>query len=157
MIAACSYSLHDISRMELDPVSHLPRFNMPLELGADLGLRLEGSAAQRKRKTLILGAELHRYDQTLSDISGMDVAAHANDRVMLIRRVRDWLAANLDGEALLAGSASITRDYEAYLMLAPDIAADLRYDPPDDLPHGDYLHVVRVALPLIEAARHTTA
>jgi hypothetical protein len=28
--------------VELDPDAHLPRFNMPLELGADLGFRLEG-------------------------------------------------------------------------------------------------------------------
>jgi hypothetical protein len=52
MIAECDLSIHDISRVELDKHSHLPRFNMPLELGADLGLRLEGPARQRRRKTL---------------------------------------------------------------------------------------------------------
>jgi len=33
MIAACGLSIHDISRVELDRHSGLPRFNMPLELG----------------------------------------------------------------------------------------------------------------------------
>jgi hypothetical protein len=42
MITECDRSIHDISRVELDRASRLPRFNMPLELGADLGLRLAG-------------------------------------------------------------------------------------------------------------------
>src|ERR1700744_6576762 len=42
MIADSDLSIHDISRVELDERSKLPRFNMPLELGADLGLRLGG-------------------------------------------------------------------------------------------------------------------
>ncbi len=40
LITACDLSVNDISRVKLDHVSRLPRFNMPLELGADLGLRL---------------------------------------------------------------------------------------------------------------------
>jgi transcription initiation factor TFIIIB Brf1 subunit/transcription initiation factor TFIIB len=37
IIAACKFGIHDISRTELDPTTHLPRFNMPLELGLFLG------------------------------------------------------------------------------------------------------------------------
>jgi hypothetical protein len=33
MIAACDRSIHDISRVELDHHSKLPRFNMPLDWG----------------------------------------------------------------------------------------------------------------------------
>ena len=154
MIAECDLSIHDISRVELDKDSHLPRFNMPLELGADLGLRLEGPARQRRRKTLILDAEAHRYDKTLSDISGMDIEAHGNDAEQIIRRVRDWLNANREVDSqILPGASAICDDYEAYLEIAPDIVAGLRLDPHDDLPHGDYLHVVQIALPRIEAAR----
>ena len=94
MIAACGFSIHDISRVELDARSGLPRFNMPLELGADLGMRLEGKARHRHRKTLVLDAEPDRYDTTLSDISGLDIQAHANDVRQIIRHVRDWLNAN---------------------------------------------------------------
>jgi hypothetical protein len=68
LIAACDWSIHDISRVELDRTSLLPRFNMPLELGADLGLRLAGPPVQRRRKSLVLDADVHRYDKTLSDI-----------------------------------------------------------------------------------------
>jgi len=154
MIAASTLSIHDISRVELDPASRLPRFNMPLELGADLGLRLEGPARQRRRKTLILDAETHRYDITLSDISGMDVAAHGNDVRQVVRHVRDWLNAYRGEDAeILPGAAAIHEDHDTYLKIAPDIAEGLRLDPHDDLPHGDYLHVVRAALPRIEAVR----
>jgi hypothetical protein len=36
----------------------------PPELGADLGLRLEGPQLQRRRRSLILDAEAHRYNRT---------------------------------------------------------------------------------------------
>lgn len=154
MITECDLSIHDISRVELDADSKLPRFNMPLELGADLGLRLEGPSKQRTRKILILDAESHRYDKTLSDISGMDIEAHGNEVGRVIKHVRDWLSANREtGHPILPGAAAITADHEAYLKIAPDIIGELRLDPHDDMPHGDYLHVVEYALPLIEAAR----
>jgi hypothetical protein len=154
MIAECDPSIHDISRVELDKDSQLPRFNMPLELGADLGLRLEGPARQRRRKMLILDAETHRYDKTLSDISGMDIEAHADDPRQVIRHVRDWLNANRErGAPVLPGAAAIGEDYNAYLRLATDIITGLRLDPHDELPHADYLHVVETALPMIDAAR----
>jgi hypothetical protein len=81
MITECAFSIHDISRVELGGESRLPRVNMPLELGADLGLRLAGPARQRTRETLVLDAEKHRYDKTLSDISGMDIEAHSNETI----------------------------------------------------------------------------
>ena len=34
---------------------------------------------------------LHRYDQTLSDISGMDIETHGNESGRVIGAVRDWL------------------------------------------------------------------
>lgn len=154
MITACDWSIHDISRVELDRTSLLPRFNMPLELGADLGLRLAGPRLQRRRKSLILDAETHRYDKTLSDISGMDIEAHANDPHQIIRMVRDWLSANREaGAPTLPGAAAINEDHDAYLRIADGIVADLRLDPHDDLPHDDYRHVVGLALPMIEMAR----
>jgi len=154
LITSCDLSIHDISRVELDRASRLPRFNMPLELGADLGLRLAGPPLQRRRRTLILDAEAHRYDKTLSDISGMDIDAHANDPRQVIRLVRDWLNANRrPGTPPLPGAVAINEDYGAYLGFAQRIVAKLRLDPHDDMPHGDYVHVVVLALPSIEAAR----
>ena len=158
IITECDLSIHDISRVELDASSRLPRFNMPLELGADLGLRLAGPPLQRRRKTLILDADAHRYDKTLSDISGMDIEAHGNDVRSVIRAVRDWLNANRPhGVPPLPGGAAVNDDYDTYSTMAPDIAASLRLDPHDDLPHTDYVHVVEAALPRIEMVRTKAA
>jgi len=155
MITECGLSIHDISRVEPDKVFNLPRLNMALELGADLGLRMHGPASQKRRKTLILDTEAHRYDRTLSDISGMDIEVHGNSVAGVIRCVRDWL--NINGQFAAgkepAGAAAIHADYKAYHRLAPDIAEGLRLDPHDDLPHRDYLRFVEIALPMIEAAR----
>lgn len=153
IITECGLSIHDISRVELDETSRLPRFNMPLELGADLGLRLAGPALQRERKCLVLDAEKHRYDMTLSDISGMDIEVHGNDVGRAIKQVRDWLNANRKDGPILPGSAAIASDYTTYLGIAPSIITALRLDPHEKLPHRDYLHVVEQALPLIESAR----
>jgi hypothetical protein len=153
LITACEFSVHDVSRVELDTTSGLPRFNMPLELGADLGLRLKGGARHAKRRILVLDAAAHRYDQTLSDISGMDIEAHGNDAGRVIKAVRDWLNNGRDGANPLPGSAAIVADYAAFQAIVPDIIADLRLDDFDALPHSDYMHVVETALPQIEAAR----
>jgi hypothetical protein len=40
IIETSRYSIHDISRVELSPT--FPRFNMPFELGLDLGCRRYG-------------------------------------------------------------------------------------------------------------------
>lgn len=150
LIAACDYSLHDISRVETPP--GLPRFNMPFELGVDLGLRLKGPAAQRRRKTLILDALPHRYDKTLSDISGMDPEAHGNDPVQVIKRVRDWLNTHRHEADPFPGGQALHADYVHFEKIAPDIIAELRLDSPEDLQHHDYLFVVERALPLIADA-----
>jgi hypothetical protein len=155
LIAACAFSIHDVSRVELDSSSGLPRFNMPLELGVDLGLRLKGPAALRKRRMLILDAVRDRYDRTLSDLSGMDIEVHGNDAARLIKVVRDWLNVGRDkGAPPLPGSVAITHDYSDFrTLLVPDIIAKLRLDDFDVMPHRDYMHVVETALLQIEAAR----
>ena len=155
LIIACDLSVHDVSRVELDARSGLPRFNMPLELGADLGLRLKGPAAQRRRRILVLDAVAHRYDQTLSDISGMDIEAHGNDVARLIKLVRDWLNGGRDEAVPLPGALAIADDYRAFQLLVPDIIAELRLDTFNALPHADYMHLVETALPQIEQARNT--
>lgn len=43
IIEESQYGIHDLSRTEPDPENHLPRFNVPLELGLFLGARRYGS------------------------------------------------------------------------------------------------------------------
>ena len=107
LIVGCGQSIHDISRVQLDDHSRMPRFNMPLELGADLGLRLKGPQRQRDRRLLILETEQHRYDITASDLSGQDIEAHHDSELQIIARVRDWLNAGRPGERPLPGAETI--------------------------------------------------
>ncbi|MBV8545736.1 MAG: hypothetical protein JO093_19460 [Acidobacteria bacterium] len=90
LIARCRYSIHDLSRTELDRVSTLPRFNMPLELGIDIGCRVFG-ADQSDKSFLIFDRDRFRFQTYVSDIAGQDIADHGNDPNMAIARARDWL------------------------------------------------------------------
>src|SRR5690349_20912230 len=91
LIESCKYSIHDISRTELDQNSRLPRFNMPLELGLDLGCKRYGKGKLQGKVLLILDVEPFRYQQFISDIAGQDIEAHSGDVGTAITVVRDWL------------------------------------------------------------------
>ncbi len=153
LIVDCGMSIHDISRVELDGASKLPRFNMPLELGADLGLRIKGPARQRDRRLLILEKEKHRYDITASDLSGQDIEAHSDSEAEIIGRVRDWLNAGHNSDRPLTGAEAIQADYKTYLKIVPTLIATEKLDPYDRLSHPDFLWTVYAALEEIERQR----
>jgi len=92
LIRACRFSIHDISRIEPLHPGDLPRFNMPFELGLDLGCRLYATGRLAGKQCLILERERYQYQRVLSDISGNDIRAHDGDTQTLISEVRGWLA-----------------------------------------------------------------
>jgi hypothetical protein len=151
LIAGCAMSIHDISRVELDGDSNLPRFNMPLELGADLGLRLKGPVGQRDRRLLILEKDKHRYDITTSDISGQDIEAHHNSESEIIARVRDWLNAGHKHSKPLPGADAVESDYRTYLKIVPNIIKTEKLDPYDRLSHKDFLWTVYAAIKEVQS------
>ena len=89
LIRTSQYSIHDLSRVELTP--DLPRFNMPFELGLDLGCRTFGKATLRRKRSLILDSDRYRYQRFLSDVAGQDIRPHSNSPDELITQVRNWL------------------------------------------------------------------
>jgi hypothetical protein len=91
LIRSCRFSIHDISRMEPLRTGDLPRFNMPFELGLDMGCRFYGNRRYAAKECLILERERYRYQRVLSDISGNDIRAHGGDPQTLISEVRKWL------------------------------------------------------------------
>jgi hypothetical protein len=91
LIKNSKYSIHDISRMESLKKGDLPRFNLPFELGLDMGCRTYGEGRLATKKSLILEKELHRFRAVISDISGNDIRAHNSDVKELIRNTRNWL------------------------------------------------------------------
>ncbi len=143
MIGDCDWGIHDLSRIEVD-AGGLPRFNMPMELGLHLGARLLGERKHRRKRALILEAQSHRYDALLSDISGQDIAVHANDPDRAIACVRNWLSEHRrPNKPPLPGAAAMARDYRQFQAEVDAIIAENRLDPLDKLTHSDFLFVVR--------------
>lgn len=90
LIIKSKYSIHDLSRVEIKAKKDLPRFNMPFELGLDIGCKRFGGGELAEKRCLILEKEQYRYHQILSDISGNDIEAHKADAQTLVRKVRNW-------------------------------------------------------------------
>lgn len=91
LISECKYGVHDLSRVELDPISNLPRFNMPFELGLFYSAKHFGGDNNKRKQCLILENIKYSTQQYLSDISGIDVNSHTNSEDALIRELRNWL------------------------------------------------------------------
>jgi hypothetical protein len=74
LVRSCRYSLHDLSRVELDltrPVT--PRFNMPFELGLAVAWQKMG---RQHHTWFVFEAKVRRAQKSLSDLSGTDVYIH---------------------------------------------------------------------------------
>ena len=91
LIENCKYSIHDISRTEVDPNHGLPRFNVPFELGLDLGCKRYGKPLHEHKTALILDVDRHRYRTFISDIAGLDIEEHNGSVAKVITVVRNWL------------------------------------------------------------------
>lgn len=103
IIGQCKYGIHDLSRTELNS-GGLPRFNMPLELGIDLGADRYGDSRLRTKTLLVLDRTPFRYQQFISDISGQDVQAHGRSVRRVVALVRDWLAAESELPSIPGGN-----------------------------------------------------
>jgi len=120
IVRDCRWGIHDISRTDLN-ASHLPRFNMPLELGLFLGARRFGAGAQRRKSCLVLDRDKYRYQEFISDIAGQDIAAHGNDGARAIKAVRDWLTSSRPGLPKPPGAAAISRRFARFIAELPAI------------------------------------
>jgi hypothetical protein len=120
LIEECRFGVHDISRIEHDPINALPRFNMPFELGVFLGARHFGTVPQREKRCLVLEAERYRYQKYLSDIAGQDIRQHDSEPTKAVGAVRDWLAAARPRSARpLPGATAIMRHYGEFQANLP--------------------------------------
>lgn len=88
LITTSRYSIHDISRILPKSKKDLPRFNMPFELGMDLGCKM---FSRKDKRCLILEEQSYRYKEVLSDISGQDISSHENDPIIVVKEVRNWI------------------------------------------------------------------
>jgi hypothetical protein len=84
LMKQAKYSIHDLSRIE----GERPRFNMPLELGIDLGLKY--SEQFENKKILVLEKEKYSLKSITSDLAGNDTKHHDNKPDEIIKCIRDW-------------------------------------------------------------------
>jgi len=138
LIEECKYSIHDISRTDIDIATSLPRFNMPLELGLDLGCKRFGKPYHQEKVLLVLDRERYRYRDFISDIAGQDIDAHRDDQGEIIKAVRNWLRLEVDPELVITPSGRVI--YQRFLRFQatlPSICLKLAWDI-DDLPFSDF-------------------
>lgn len=74
LILASRYSIHDLSRVQLDRKSpRTPRFNMPFELGLTIALE---RTAHPDHSWVVCESVPHRLSKSLSDLDGTDAYVH---------------------------------------------------------------------------------
>ena len=138
LIEGCKFSIHDISRTELDPIHGLPRFNVPFELGLDLGCKRYGAPLHKDKTLLILDLERNRYRTFISDIAGQDIANHNGSVEAIIPIVRDWLRLYLNPTTVKTQSGRIIyRRYKQFQVELPAYCDKLRWDL-DNLSFADF-------------------
>jgi len=130
IVRECRHGVHDLSRVELDVGSGLPRFNMPLELGLFLGAQEYGAREQKRKRCLVLDAWPHRYQEFCSDLAGQEVVAHGGSPEFVVAAVRDWLASWLcDLGMLVPGEAHMCERYREFSCDLRLLSRDLHLDP----------------------------
>lgn len=119
IIAGSRYSIHDISRVEVDVDHPLPRFNMPFECGLSFGAAAFSHTARAKgRDLLVLAGQAFQDKATLSDLAGQDAKYHGGSAGELIKAVRSFLAAKakivLQPQTSIRGHGDIIERFERF-------------------------------------------
>lgn len=137
LIQECAYSIHDLSRVQLDAKApRVPRFNMPFELG----LAVAQNVRNRQETWYVCETVPHRVGKSLSDLNGTDVRIHGGT-------VRGVFGALCDVFVRKTRQPSVQEMYRIYLALRRNLPTIMRQAGARD-PYG-----ARVFRDLIFAAR----
>lgn len=141
IIEECGYGIHDISRTETSSFTepdgsteHLPRFNMPLELGLFIGAQRFGSERQKRKQYLVFDTKQYRYQKFVSDLAGQDIKAHHwhsvdsddnHERAIakIIAGIRNWLNPKFDNKLLPAGPL-VTKRFKQFRDELPALTTE---------------------------------
>ncbi len=114
LIEGSMYSIHDLSRVKSKDSGEYYRFNMPFELGLDLGCRLyHVEAKHRQKRFLILEAERYSTQKALSDLSFTDCKCHQDESEELIHKLRSWLVEN--GVDIASSPSTLWDDFNVFM------------------------------------------
>jgi hypothetical protein len=115
LIQTCGYSVHDLSRVELDrnpPAT--PRFNMPLELG----LAIAWARLNPTRHTWFVCESIERRAQkSLSDLNGTDFNIHNATPEGIMRELRNAFVRRENRPTV----PQMMRSYRALRKLVPTL------------------------------------
>ena len=153
IIAECKYAVHDISRTARDPVHHLPRFNMPFELGLYFGCKRFGEKKHRLKACLVMDVERYRYQKFISDIAGADIEEHNGDIEIASLKVRNWLRTT-SRRSNLPGPRKIWDRFNQFRAQLPAMCAELGIDI-EEIPFVEYSDLISKwlkfnALPVVQ-------
>ena len=140
MISECKYGIHDLSMINLDRKTHLPRFNMPFELGIFLAAKHFGNNEQVKKNCLVFEKQSHSYEKYISDIKGQDIASHGNKPKIFIIKIRDWLDTNSKSK-YLPGGCAIWNEYQRFRNWLPAKCNSINLDI-SELTYNNYAELV---------------
>lgn len=78
--------------MKSREANELSRFNIPFELGIELGVRESGEKQTSSKVCLIIDSEKYRINIALSDLAGSDISSYGKTHQVenIIRIIRDW-------------------------------------------------------------------
>ena len=142
LIKSSKYSIHDLSRMKSEAANELARFNMPFELGLELGMKSIAGNKMKNKKCLVLDTERHRYHAAISDLSGSDIASYGKQEQVerLIKVLRDWFTHVVNPKQPPANKVFLeynefVSDLQIELMAAEFSQRDI-----DNLSNAEYIH-----------------
>ena len=137
-IRSCKYGVHDLSRSKPMKVDELPRFNMPYELGLDIGASEYGNKILKTKRVLILETDRYHYQKVISDIAGQDISNHDDNPKTLVKKVRDWFST--DNPNIIPPYSEI---WTAYNQFTDDLSSTLApthtIDEIQEMTIGDYI------------------
>ena len=139
LIKTCKFGIHDLSRSKAMVAGELPRFNMPYELGLDIGALEYGNRKLKTKRILILETERFHYQKVISDIAGQDIENHNDDPKTLITKVRNWFSVNFPEETIV-GQSVIWIAYNQFIDdLNTNLSASYTDDEIEEMPIGDFI------------------
>jgi len=143
-IKNAKYAIHDLSRMKSSRENELARFNMPFELGLDVGCKLFGGKKFKDKCAIILDEKEYRYRKALSNISGYDIEIHGASPEIAVRKVRNWIY-HLKGETVMQSANKIWQDYNQFLADFYIIAKNYNLSKADidEMPWAEYCNYIR--------------
>lgn len=149
IISESKYAIHDLSRSGAYGKEKLARFNMPLELGFDIGAQHYGGKKLKDKCFLILDVDRYRYQKVISDLNAFDPRSHNNNVDTAIRRVRDWLNDVTNVNFQIPGGVIIARHYKKFRSELPMLAKDVQLKV-SDLTYRDYCFLIQEWIPTID-------